>query len=60
MINQQTASDGLKHAKYLWRAERNEQYARSILDDLLARYPEADEATAAPNLLDEINNAAVQ
>jgi TM2 domain-containing membrane protein YozV len=59
MSNQQTASDGLKHATYLWRTERNEKYARSILDDLLARYPDSDEAAAASNLLEQINNAAV-
>jgi len=58
MSNQQTASDGLKHATYLWRTERNEKYARSILGDLLARYPDSDEAAAASNLLEEINNAA--
>jgi hypothetical protein len=59
MSNQQTASDRLKHATYLWRTERNEQYARSILDDLLIRYPDSEEAAAASNLLEEINSAAV-
>ena len=59
MSNQQTASDGLKHATYLWRTKRNEQYARSILDDLLVRYPDSEEAAAASNLLEEINSAAV-
>lgn len=59
MSNQRTASDGLKHATYLWRTERNEEYARSVLDDLLARYPDSDEAAAASRLLEEINNAAV-
>ena len=58
MSNQQTASDGLKHATYLWRTERNEQYARSILDDLLVRYPDSEEAAAASDLLAEINNGA--
>lgn len=59
MSNQQTASDGLKHATYLWRTKRNEKHARSILDDLLARYPDSDEAAAASSLLEEINNTAV-
>jgi len=40
----------------LWRTERDAEYARSVLDDLLVSYPNSDEAAAASDLLVEINS----
>jgi len=58
MSNKRSAPDGLKFATYLWRKERDAKYARSVLDDLLVSYPNSDEAAAASDLLEEINNGA--
>jgi len=58
MNNKRSAPDGLKFATYLWRTERDGEYARSVLDDLLVSYPNSDEAAAASDLLEEINNGA--
>ena len=59
MSNKRSAPDGLKLAAHLWRSDRDAESARSILDDLLARYPDSDEAAAASNLLEEINDGAM-
>jgi hypothetical protein len=59
MSNKRSAPDGLKFATYLWREERDAEYARSVLDDLLASHADSDEAAAASNLLEEINVGAL-
>ena len=59
MRNKRSAPDVLKFATYLWRAECDAEYARSVLGDLLASHPDSDEAAAASSLLEEINSGAV-
>jgi len=59
ITNKRSATDGLKFATYLWRTELDAEYARSVLDDLLARHPDSEEAAAASSLLEEINSGAV-
>ena len=59
MSNKRSAPDGLKFATYLWRTERDSEYARSVLVDLLASHADSDEAAAASNLLEEINTGAL-
>ena len=58
MSNQQTASDELEHATYMWRTERNGEHARRVLEKLLRDHPGSIEAEAASNLLDEIGDVA--